>query len=64
MNLGQAVITVDGYTTINGETAMASYVQSTGPLSVCLDANSWNSYTGGMGMYSLVCMCVCNVPFI
>jgi len=27
---------------------MASYVQSTGPLSVCLDANTWNSYTGGI----------------
>jgi len=27
---------------------MATYVQSTGPLSVCVDANSWNSYTGGI----------------
>ena len=27
---------------------MASYVQSTGPLSVCVDANNWNSYTGGI----------------
>jgi len=27
---------------------MASYVQKTGPLSVCLDASSWNSYTGGI----------------
>jgi C1A family cysteine protease len=48
VNVGQAVIGVKGYTTISGESQMASYVQSTGPLSVCLDANSWNSYTGGI----------------
>jgi C1A family cysteine protease len=42
------VIGVSGYKTISGESAMASYVQSTGPLSVCLDASSWNSYTGGI----------------
>ena len=27
---------------------MASYMQTTGPLSVCVDANNWNSYTGGI----------------
>jgi C1A family cysteine protease len=42
------VVGVSGYTTINGESQMASYVESTGPLSVCLDANSWNSYRGGI----------------
>jgi len=42
------VVTVDSYTTVSGEAAMASYVQSTGPLSVCLDATTWNSYTGGI----------------
>jgi len=42
------VISVSGYKTISGESSMASYVQSTGPLSVCLDASSWNSYTGGI----------------
>jgi len=42
------VIGVTSYTTINGESNMASYVQSTGPLSVCLDASSWNSYHGGI----------------
>lgn len=42
------VVTVSDYYTINGESSMASYVQSTGPLSVCLDASSWNSYTGGI----------------
>lgn len=42
------VVGVKGYTTINGESNMASYVQSTGPLSVCVDANNWNSYNGGI----------------
>ena len=42
------VISVDGYTTIKGESNMANYVLSTGPLSVCLDANNWNSYSGGI----------------
>ena len=43
------VLTVKSFTKItNGEAAMASYVLSTGPLSVCLDASSWNSYTGGI----------------
>jgi len=42
------VISVSGYETISGESNMASYVQNTGPLSVCLDANNWNSYTGGV----------------
>lgn len=27
---------------------MASYVQSTGPLSICLDAETWDSYSGGI----------------
>jgi hypothetical protein len=30
------------------ESTMQSYVGSTGPLSVCVDANSWNSYRGGI----------------
>jgi len=42
------VVTVNSYTTISGETNMANYVLATGPLSVCLDASSWNSYTGGV----------------
>lgn len=42
------VVTVDSYSTISGESSMASYVEATGPLSVCLDASSWNSYTGGI----------------
>ena len=42
------VIKVSGYTTVKGESKMASYMQGTGPLSVCVDASSWNSYTGGI----------------
>jgi len=42
------VISVKGYTTIKGETNMATYVQKTGPLSVCVDASKWNSYKGGI----------------
>ena len=42
------VIGITGYTTIKGETNMANYVLSTGPLSVCIAAEVWNSYTGGI----------------
>jgi len=41
-------IGVTKYTTVKGESNMASYVQSTGPLSVCVDASKWNSYKGGI----------------
>lgn len=41
-------VKVTGYHTVKGESSMASYVQSTGPLSVCLDASNWNTYTGGI----------------
>ncbi|KAJ1435606.1 hypothetical protein B484DRAFT_445987, partial [Ochromonadaceae sp. CCMP2298] len=42
------VVGLTGFNTITGESNMAAYVQTTGPLSVCLDANTWNSYTGGI----------------
>mmetsp|Transcript_29487 Transcript_29487/g.37997 ORF Transcript_29487/g.37997 Transcript_29487/m.37997 type:complete len:329 (+) Transcript_29487:105-1091(+) len=46
------VVKATGYTTVSssasGESAMASYVGSTGPLSVCVDAETWSSYTGGI----------------
>jgi cathepsin F/cysteine peptidase B len=32
----------------NTEAAMADYMESTGPLSVCVDADNWSSYTGGV----------------
>lgn len=44
----QFKIGVDSYTTLSGESSMATYVQSTGPLSVCVDASTWNSYKGGI----------------
>jgi C1A family cysteine protease len=44
----KAVIGLTSFTTISGESAMATYVQSTGPLSVCVDASTWNSYNGGV----------------
>ena len=41
-----------GYTTVSssssGEASMATYVSETGPLSVCVDAETWSSYTGGI----------------
>jgi len=40
--------TQSGFTTIQGEDNMASYVTSTGPLSICADASTWSSYTGGI----------------
>lgn len=42
------VVSVDDFHVVRGESAMESYVLSTGPLSVCLDASNWSSYTGGI----------------
>ena len=43
------VVTIESFSKIvTGEVGMASYMLSTGPLSVCVDASSWNSYTGGI----------------
>lgn len=45
------VLDVTGFSTVSGdnvEAAMATYVQTTGPLSVCLAADTWMSYTGGV----------------
>jgi C1A family cysteine protease len=47
-NSANHVVSIKGYSTIKGESNMASYVQSTGPLSVCVDASKWNSYRGGI----------------
>ena len=41
-------VSVSGFHTLGSEAEMASYVQTTGPLSICIDANNWNSYTGGI----------------
>ena len=42
------VVTVDKYYGVKGESSMGDYVLHTGPLSVCLDASNWNTYTGGI----------------
>jgi len=42
------VVTVTSYSTLKGEAAMATYMQTTGPLSVCVAAESWNLYKGGI----------------
>jgi len=46
------VVTISGYKTVSssasGESTMASYVGATGPLSICVDAESWSSYTSGI----------------
>jgi len=54
VDITKAVMGLTSFTTIGGKTAdevetnMANYMLSTGPLSVCLDASSWNSYVGGI----------------
>ena len=46
------VIAVKSYHTINDgkdtESAMAGYVTTSGPLSICVDANKWQTYKGGI----------------
>jgi len=39
---------IDGSDTSAIESAMASYVQSTGPLSICVDAENWSDYVSGI----------------
>jgi len=41
-------VTVTEYYYLSSETAMEAHVSSTGPLSVCVDASTWASYTGGV----------------
>lgn len=41
-------VTVSNYYTVSSESAMKSHVQTTGPLSVCLDASEWASYSSGV----------------
>ncbi len=47
-NATDYVVTVSSYTKIADEDSMISYVLSTGPLSICLDASSWSSYVSGI----------------
>lgn len=42
------LVTLTADAMVSGETSMESYVLSTGPLSVCVDASNWASYTDGV----------------
>lgn len=42
------VIGVTDYYTLGSESEMASHVKSTGPLSICIDASTWSTYSGGI----------------
>jgi len=46
----KAAVKVTDYKSVGrgSENAMKQYVGSSGPLSVCVDASSWNSYRGGV----------------
>jgi len=48
VDTSKGVMMLTGYTTIKGESNMAAHVQSTGPLSVCVAAENWNSYRNGI----------------
>jgi len=49
-NSGDVVATVTGYSSINGETGLYQQTSSSsgGPVSVCVDAASWQNYNGGV----------------
>ena len=64
------VVTVSNYVTVSGETAMGNYVTATGPLSITVDASTWNSYIGIIGnfediiykkywIFQLICVFIC-----
>lgn len=42
------VVTVNKYYSVASENEMGDYVTATGPLSVCVDASTWSTYTGGV----------------
>jgi len=41
-------VTVDSYYWLSSETEMMEHVMTTGPLSVCVDADAWSTYTSGI----------------
>lgn len=49
-NSAKFAVGVSGYSTFpsGAESQIANYVKSTGPVSICIDASTWNSYTGGV----------------
>ena len=48
VDTSKAVLSLTGYTQIKGETNMANYMLDTGPLSVCVAAEVWNTYRSGI----------------
>jgi hypothetical protein len=50
MDYTKVVVGLDGYGYwgFDSDSAVASYVQSTGPMAVAVDASTWNTYTGGV----------------
>jgi len=47
-NSAKYVVTVDEYYTVADEDDMESYMLGTGPMSICLAASTWSSYTSGI----------------
>jgi len=47
-NSSEYVVTVSSYYSIEGEENMATHVLTTGPLSICLSAETWATYTSGI----------------
>jgi C1A family cysteine protease len=48
VNSNKFVLGVKDYSSVKGETNMANYVKSTGPLSVVVDASDWSTYRSGI----------------
>jgi len=44
----QAKVQVTSYNTVSGETGLYQQASSGGPVSVCVDASSWQNYQGGV----------------
>jgi C1A family cysteine protease len=47
-NVKDAVCTITGWKQIQGESGLYQQVSTAGPVSVCVDASSWQTYTGGV----------------
>jgi len=49
-NAGEVVAKVTGYTSVSGESGLYQQTSSSsgGPVSVCVDASSWQDYSGGV----------------
>ena len=47
-NSGEVVATVTGSSSVSGESGLYSQASSAGPVSVCVDASSWQYYQGGV----------------